>query len=381
MATTDTVQKIEGNPQLAADPNVNLPEHVRRAAAEAAEIHQRAYPKDPNQPDAANKEAIPQPPQPDAAALAAQEQARIDAEATERAKAQAAQTTTQQPPQPQEPPDSDVSAEGWRHRFLSMQGRYNAAAKSLGAMEQQMQEMAQELQRTHSLLAAARQAPPLQDNSPRNHANVITEEDRTNYGDDLIDLTARVARATVTPELEALRAENRNLKSTVSTSVRSALFNDISQSIPNWRQINATTQWKSWLTLRNIYTGQVRQQILNEAIAGANAPKVVALFKDFLAEANATGMTLPQVQQEQRTAPPPNPPREAALDLGTLAAPGRAKPAAGDSTMPADKPIYTRAQISKFYADSRKGLYAGREAEYRATEADLQLAQAEGRIR
>ena len=119
--------------------------------------------------------------------------------------------------------------------------------------------------------------------------------------------------------------------------------------------------------------------MLNAAVAGADAPKVLQLFKDFLAEAAATGMQAPTAQVEQQVEQPA--PRTPAVSLETLAAPGRARPASGDSQVPTEKPIYTRAQISKFYDDSRKGLYAGREAEYRATEADMQAAQREGRIR
>jgi hypothetical protein len=155
------------------------------------------------------------------------------------------------------------------------------------------------------------------------------------------------------------------------------LFDQVTSSIPNWREINRTTQWLSWLTLPNLYTGQIRQQMLNAAIAGAEAPKVIQLFRDFLAEAQATGQTFLPAQQEQPLAP-----RVAAVPLESLAAPGRARPASGDTTpQSAEKPIYSRADITRFYSDSRKGLYAGRDAEYRAREADLQLAQSEGRIR
>jgi hypothetical protein len=49
--------------------------------------------------------------------------------------------------------------------------------------------------------------------------------------------------------------------------------------------------------------------------------------------------------------------------------------------VPADKPIYSRADIAKFYDDKRRGLYAGRNADADNFEADLTAAQREGRIR
>jgi len=350
------------------DPNVRIPGHVTEASTAADKLHEQFYPKDPGQAPAPNKEAIPQPPDP-----AIAEAARVAAE-TEAARV-AVQAQVDPAAQTQvDPADND---ESWRHKFLSMQGRFNAQVKSNGAMESQMRELAQELIRTQSLLAAAHQAPPLGQRIDPSHGNLITDEDRANYGDDLINLTQRAARAAISPELEALRNENQNLKKTVNTSVKTALFDQVTHAIPNWREINRTTQWLSWLTLPNLYTGQVRQKMLDAAIAGAEAPKVIQLFRDFLAEAQATGqIILPAQQEQQREAP-----RTAAVPLESLAAPGRARPASGDTPASTEKPIYSRAQISKFYDDSRKGLYAGRDAEYRQTEADLTLAQREGRIR
>ena len=353
------------------DPNVRVPDHVRASAEAATKLHEQFYPKDPAQQPAPLKEAIPQPDQPDeAAARAAAEQARLDAEAVAKAAAQDPQDNT---PRAADPADNDDS---WRHKFLSMQGRYNALSKSNGAMEHQMQELGQELVRTQSLLAAARQAPPLGQDNRSVHNKLITDEDRSNYGQDLIDLTQRAAREAVGPELEALRTENQNLKKTVNTSVKQALFDQIGRAVPDWRAINQTVQWRTWLTLPNLYTGQIRQNMLNAAIAGAEAPKVIQLLRDFLAEANATGQVIQPAAQEQQPAP-----RTAAVPLDTLTAPGRARPNAGDIPQSADKPIFTRAQIAKFYDDSRRGLYAGREAEYRQTEADITAAQREGRIR
>jgi len=100
-------------------------------------------------------------------------------------------------------------------------------------------------------------------------------------------------------------------------------------------------------------------------------------------EVAATGQTLqtPQAEQQVSQQQQQPVPRQAAVDLGTLAAPGRAKPASGDSQVPADKPFITRAQISKFYDDKRRGFYAGREAQAAQFEADLTVAQREGRVR
>jgi hypothetical protein len=246
-------------------------------------------------------------------------------------------------------------------------------------MEQQMSELGQELVRTQQLLTQPPQPAPQSTVLGQDHKNVITDDDVREFGTDIIDLTRRVALGTLGPEIENLRAENARLTQRVQSTGKRELFATLDNAVPKWRAINEDVRFINWLRLPNIYTGRVRQQMLNEAVAGADAPKAIALFRDFINEVNATGQQAPSVQHEQ---PAPAPaPREPALALDTLAAPGRARPASGDSQVPSEKPVYSRAQIAQFYRDKNRGIYAGREAEVVAFENDLGLAQREGRIR
>jgi len=97
---------------------------------------------------------------------------------------------------------------------------------------------------------------------------------------------------------------------------------------------------------------------------------VLAFFNGFLA-------------QEAALAPAPTvdpaPAADGKIPLSDLAAPGRAKTSAANA--PVEKPTFTTAQIAQFYADSARGKYRGREAEYNRTEAQIFEAQREGRVR
>jgi hypothetical protein len=262
-----------------------------------------------------------------------------------------------------------------------MQGRFQAQVRTNASMEEQMRQLGEELVRTQALIGQPAPHAHQSTRSDTPHANLITDEDRANYGDEMIDLARRAAMSVVNPEIEQLRADNQRLTQRVQNTGKRELLSVLDGKLPNWRAINTSPQFINWLRLPNVYTGQIRKQMLDAAVNGAEAPKVIALFKDFLAEVQATGQTAPAAQFEQLPAPQEQAPRTPALNLETLAAPGRARPASGNSQMPADKPIYSRAQISNFYRESQKGLWAGRETEYRAQEADFQAAMAEGRIR
>lgn len=118
--------------------------------------------------------------------------------------------------------------------------------------------------------------------------------------------------------------------------------------------------------------------MLDAAYGAASAPRVIAFFKGFVTDEIATGnMEAPAVTQQ-----PPAAPRQPAVDMALLSAPGRARPASGGNTpAPADdKPSFTRVQIAKFYNDVRAHVYDGRIAEKNSIEQAIFAAQREGRV-
>lgn len=369
MAVNEGLQKIAPG-DVPVDPNVRIPDHVTQASANADAIHERFYPREQDAPAAPKKEDVQQPVQ------------QQDPPIQQQVQDPPVQQQVQDPPRQREPAPGpeDENDQTWKHRFLSMQGRWQAQVRANASMEEQMRLLGEELVRTQNLIQTPVAPAAGQANSDTHHNNLITDEDRQNYGDELLDVVTRAARGAVSPELERLQRENASLTQRVQKTGKRELFTTLDAQLPTWRAINQSPQFVNWLRLRNVYTGEVRQKMLDAAVAGADAPKAIQLFKDFLTEANATGQLAPAAQTEQQLQQQPAP-REPALNLETLAAPGRARPASGDSQVPSEKPMYSRADIAKFYDDKRRGLYAGREAAFAATEADLTAAQREGRIR
>ena len=120
-----------------------------------------------------------------------------------------------------------------------------------------------------------------------------------------------------------------------------------------------------------------KETTVNAAFQAADAPRVLAFFKGFINDEVATGqMTAPTAQPAATPAP-----RQAAVSLESIAAPGRARPATGDTQVPVDKPIFTRNQIADFYTRVRQGQYNGRDQDKMRDEAAIFAAQREGRVR
>ena len=356
-----------------ADESIVLPESVRRAAAAAEAIHKQAY-QTPDAPAAPAADAsAPTPASPD---RPEDRPINIVAEPAPTPPVPPV-TAQQQPPAPPVVPAAPDPATpalpaDWEHRYNSMKGRYEQASHTIGSMQHQMQEMGDELTRMHALLSKTGHNPAAPNTSTQ---PLITEEDVKAYGPDLIDVVRRAAVDAVRPELSAVEQEIQKQNQRNSREARQRLYTTITDTIPNWQEINRNPRFLDWLRLRDVYSGAIRQAMLKQAFQGADAPRVIAFFKGFLDEEVATG---------QVPAPTPEPhaaPRIAAVPLATLVAPGAARPATGDTQVPVDKPIYTHAQIATFYNDVRRGAYAGRQEVKDRLEHDIFAAQREGRVR
>jgi len=272
------------------------------------------------------------------------------------------------PPAPAEPPDENDQS--WKHRFLAMQGRYQATTKTIGEMQEQMMQLGNEL-----MHAQQRPAPPPK--PARSAQNYLTEADVENYGPELIDVTQRAALQAIQPQLQAVEQQNAELQRRLAVEARRRLDQAVEQAVPNYKDIDRNPRWHRWLVGVDVLSGRVRQQLLNEAISSSSAPRVISFFRGFINDEAATGHSEPAPPSQQPAAP-----REAAMTLASLAAPGRARPATGgDTAFPPDKPIYTRAQIAQLYRLHQKGAYVGREAEWNRQDADIIAAGREGRIR
>jgi hypothetical protein len=254
-----------------------------------------------------------------------------------------------------------------------MQGRYNQAAQTLGQQQELLAQMGDELVRTQAMIRQVAPAPQ----PPPPPAPLLTEADVQTYGPELIDTIKRAAREAVMPDLQQVQNQNRRVAQQVEHQGVQGVYTTLDTQVPDWRTINREPRFKQWCALRDVYSGHVRGAMLNAAFQAADAPRVIAFFKGFLDEEQATGHGQPASQPQ----PAPQPPRVAAVPLESLTAPGRAKPAPGNTEVPVDKPIITRAQITAFYRDVRTGAYNGREQDKATHEAMIFAAQREGRVR
>lgn len=357
-----TVREVTVNApaaQLAPiDESVILPKSVMDAAARANSFYQ-PEPGTVAQPDpaAAQQPADGQPPvQPQ----------------PEPGQPAPAQAQGDPQPAPQPTPDPAQEPVNWEHRYNSMRGRFEQSQSTIDLMQTQLNDIGNELMRTQAMLGTPQQAQP--------QPPLITDAEREQYGDDMLDVVQRAAVQVMQPKLAALESENKDLRQTIQKNAFANVNQTLDQQITNWREINKSQEFKRWLSLLDVYSGQVRGKMLNAAYKAADAPRVLAFFTGFLQDQQATGhdpqpQPVPQPASQQ---PAPEP----AVSLASLTAPGRAKPASGGTQVnEASKPSFTRQDVKRFYDDVRRGAWAGRDADKNALEAQIFAAQREGRVK
>lgn len=342
------------------DPDVKIPAAVTRAR-EAAEAAQRAaYPE--NQPP---PEATP-PVNPDTITIAPAPEA-TPPTVTPKGNEQATPAPT--------PALTPAPAEdSWEHKYKSAEGRIRhltgqntQLVERLGALEAMMQDL-----RSAPAPAPTPAAPTL--------SRLVTQEEENEFGTEMLDVMARRARETLSPELvafkEQLAAMEAKLTGTVQTVTRTArqdMMANLDTTLPDWRRINDLQEFKNWLALPDPYFGVNRHSELLKAFAANDTSRVKNFFKGFISELAVTDPA-PDLTLPTPAAQPAKP------GLEGLAAPGRARTPAA-ITPPDEKQIITTADVNAFYDAKRRGAYAGREEEFRRLEEELFKAQREGRVR
>jgi len=334
------------------DPNIKMPDAVRAASARIEQMYTPPAADPPAPAPEPVVAAVPEPPPAPAPAPAPL------------------------PPAADPVPSADeIKSDGWANKYNAMRGRFDHAQQRLAQLETGYADAQDEIARLQALVGAPRSGAPAPTPAPAK--TFLTDKDREDFGDPLIDFAKRAALESVAPVLNELQARNAQLERTQAVTNKRAMVERLTELVPNWREINNDARWKQWLRLPDVYSGRVRQELLNDASSAANAPRVASFFKGFLDEERATGNAPPAPQTE-----PPVAPRVAALPIEVISTPGRARPASSITPTAADKPTYKRTDIAAFYRAKNAGQLKHMTPEQiLATEQDIFAAQREGRIK
>lgn len=271
--------------------------------------------------------------------------------------------------------DSKASEETLLQKYKTLQGMYNAEVPRLHS---QNKELIQRIQHMEQLLASlsnqqARAAQPTPE--PQ---KFVSDKEVEEYGES-IDVMRKVTReelgsvaqriaqlegmlsqfqTSVVPQVQAVAQKQ-------AVSAEQMFWADLTKNVPNWREINDSNEFHSWLLEVDPLTGISRQTYLEDAQRMLDAGRVSNFFRAWLED---TGQA--NVAQTKG--------RAVSSELEKQVTPGRTKSSGNQQTSKAK--VYTPADIQKFFNDVRQGKYKGREQERDRLERDIFAAQRENRI-
>lgn len=304
-----------------------------------------------------------------------------------------------------DPPSGDPAAskaptplpqDGWETKYKVLQGKYNAEVPRLQNQVRELSDMTRnmrdQLTATQNLLASfsAQQTPPSATPPARAQPKrLVTDEEIKQFGPDLLDFIKRAASEHLLPVVES-RFESRlapvvakaeQAVNGVASVTKRAAKNDrdsvlalLGTQVPNWEELNEDPAFLEWLDQVDPFSGHQRGKLLEQAFEAYDGPRVVAFFRGYLSENAALN---PPPAPPAAGAPAPKPQKE----LKDFVAPGAPKTGAASAPDGSGKRAWTRAEIGRFYEDVRAGKYRAKPDEAKRLEADIFVAQREGRIR
>lgn len=298
--------------------------------------------------------------------------------------------TDDKPPAAEQPPAQPTD---WEHKFRVLQGKYNAEVprlqRDLRDSQDANSELRQRLNNVETMMAAM-QASKQGPEEEKPTLPDISQEEREQFGEDLIDLIERVSKRATLPEIQQqLRPLEGRVKqvgdkvahteTSVAESKRQQVFEILAKAVPDWEQQNVDPKFLDWLDEPDAFSGRKRGDLMAEAMGSFDAKRIVALFKGFRSENAAVQPAPTPAPTETQGSGRPEP----QVKLEELTAPGTPQTGTDSAPNESGKRVWTRADIAKFYADKNEYIKKGRPLPKRmkALEEDLFKAQAEGRLR
>ena len=260
-----------------------------------------------------------------------------------------------------EPTEPAIAEETWQSRYIALKGKYDAEVPRLHADVREFKAQLESLRK-------AVETKPVETKKPAVAEKLVTDADVQAFGEDLIEVQRKVARevaAEFRGELDAMRAENEQLREQLTTTgsqVSEASFEQrLYRMVPDFQDVNADPRWINWLNEVDPLLRAPRKSVAQEAFNHGDAEAVahyIGMFKASIAPA------------EQ--------PSDKAAELEKQIQPKRS---ASNAPVSPQAKTYTDAQVQKMFQKSVELSSRGQRDEAMKLEAEIDAAYRENRVR
>jgi hypothetical protein len=128
------------------------------------------------------------------------------------------------------------------------------------------------------------------------------------FDPDIANAIAQTARQAVGADLQRLAATNQQLQQRIAQHDARSIYDTLDRSElgPAWRELNVSESFLSWLAASDEMAGPGNSKAmwLRQAFAAGDAPRVLSIFRAFVAETNYGGGARQQQTSRRQSAEP-----------------------------------------------------------------------------
>jgi len=276
----------------------------------------------------------------------------------------------QTPAAPETEPKAEKPREpDFRHMYQTLKGKYNAEVPRL---QNQLNELQAQMTQVLTNRPTQESAAVVEAPKGPGHSRYLKKEELEQYGDEILDMQARMAKG-VAEDVVEREVANRvapiidnmgrldALEDQVQSSADARFWSLVESQVPGARNINDSDPlWFEFLDAIEPGTGLQYRQIGETAYNKGDSGRMVRLMQVFLGssegEASATPVAKPPVK------------------------PGKVADKNATPPVVQSKPRIRESEIQAFYSDVARGKYRGRDDERKARELVIESAVEEGRM-
>lgn len=201
---------------------------------------------------------------------------------------------------------TDVEEETFAQKYKTLQGKYDAEVPRL---HQQIRDLNAKLQE----LEKAQKKPESEPTKPKEKVSYVTDADRAEFGEELIDVQRRVAREVAEEYQEQIAAQAKVIKeleakiaNTGSQIGQMSFAQRLTQLVPDFEQVDRDERWVAWLNEHDPMLRAPRRTQAKAAFDAGDADAVahyVNLWKASIADTQEPVKARRQSELEKQVAP------------------------------------------------------------------------------
>ena len=266
------------------------------------------------------------------------------------------------------PADDSIEevSESFKQKYATLRGKYDAEVPRL---HQQVKELTDQMNAIREEAQAAKKAEA---EKPKEKVSYVTDADREEYGDDLIDFQRRVAKEVSQDYEERFEQQSRviqDLQSKISNTDNQVgevgFTQKLNALVPGFDQLDNDERWVAWLNEIDPMTRGPRRDQAQAAFNSGDAEAVahyVSLFRGSV-EPVANGKSDRQTELEKQVTP-----NRSASTVASKSSNNSSK-------------IYSEKELDRGWTKIRDLNSQGKYDDAEKLEAELTVAYMEGRVK